>query len=88
MGAALDPPLWTVVPNKALSHTHTQFSIYDLFIHGNVGIHKTQRRIYGDARRACRRSSSRFPLLTPTRVSFLSAVARVSNRGRLAEIFG
>jgi len=41
-----------------------------LFIPDNVGIRKAQRRIHADARRLGRRSSSRFSLLTPTRVSF------------------
>jgi hypothetical protein len=42
---------------------------------------KTQRRIHRDARRPCRRSSSRFSLLTPTRVSFepLSLVSRTGD---------
>jgi hypothetical protein len=56
----------------------------------NLGIRKAQRRIHGDARRLGRRSSSGFPPLAPTRISFepgTSAVTRVSKRGPSAEIF-
>ena len=45
-----------------------RFTIW--LIPDNVGIRKSQRRIQADARRSGRRSSSRFSLLTPTRVSF------------------
>jgi hypothetical protein len=42
----------------------------------NVGIRKAQRRIHGDARRWGRRSSSRFSLLTPTRVTSVFVTGR------------
>jgi len=60
---------------------------YDLFIHGNVGILKTQRRRHADARRPCRRSSSRFPSLTLTLTHTTLLPGFLSNRGSLAEIF-
>ena len=39
-------------------------------IPSNVGIRKAQGRIHADARRLGQRSSSGFPPLSPTRVSF------------------
>jgi hypothetical protein len=57
----------------------------EMLVRGNV----IQKAIQADDCRPRRRSSSRFPLLTPTRVSFepgASAVARVSDRGCLAEV--
>jgi hypothetical protein len=56
---------------------------------GNVIIRKAQRAIQGDDCRPRRRSWPRFPLLAPIRDSFgsgFSAVARVSDRGRLAKV--
>jgi hypothetical protein len=60
-----------------------------MLIRGNVIIRKAPKAIHGDECRPRRRSSSRFPLLAPTRDSFesgASAVARVSDRGYLAEV--
>ena len=58
-------------------------------LHSNVIIRKAPREIHENDCRLRRRSSSRFPLLDPTRVSFepgTLAVTRVSNRGPSAEI--
>jgi hypothetical protein len=70
--------------------TDKHFGTLVVIFPGNVGIRKAQRRMHGDARRPGRRSSSEFPLLTPTRVSFepgTCAVRPVSNKGPLAEVF-
>jgi hypothetical protein len=65
------------------------FGLLEWQLRGNVIIRKAQRAIQAGECRPRRRSSSRFPLLAPTRDSFesgASAVARVSDRGCLAEV--
>ena len=89
-----DPPLWTVVPNKALSLSLPEtwdIGTLEILVRGNVIIRRAQKTIQAAGICPRRRSSSRFPLLTPTRVSFepgASAVAcaRAWDRGCLAEV--
>jgi hypothetical protein len=69
----LDPLLWTLVWQ----------------LRGHVIIRKAQKAIRAGDCRPRRRSSSRLPPLAPTRDAFesgASAIARVSDRGCLAEV--
>jgi hypothetical protein len=52
----------------------------EILIRGNVIIRKAQKAIQADDCRPRRRSSSRFPVLTPTRVSFELANSRGKKR--------
>ena len=54
-----------------------------VFIPSNVGIRKAQRRIHADARRLGQRSSSRFPPLSPTRVSSEAKLCFCKNNKRM-----
>ena len=91
MGSGIESIPYTQCANFANSslipRNHLRFTIF--FTHGNVSILKTQRRIHGDARRPCRRSSPRFLLFTPPRVFFEpgTSATRLLHRGRIAEIF-
>ena len=93
MGSGIESIPYTQCANFAkgssslIPRNHLRFTIF--FTHGNVSILKTQRRIHGDARRPCRRSSPRFLLFTPPRVFFEpgTSATRLSHRGRIAEIF-
>ena len=59
----------------------------EILIRGNVIIRKAQKAIQADDCRPRRRSSSRFPVLTPTRVSFELANSRGKKKKKRKKVY-